>query len=165
MQDLSYSIPDLVTDSDYDDDDSAPDTDNDDDDDADHDYRPSQPTEIRTTDKTSLQLLTIVPPSALPPHFALQFHGSDSDSVPDLMIESDSNAWPDFVSSSCSDTNSLPDLIYVSIPDHISDSDSQAPTLRRIQLHNLPFHFRQIAFGFSQSILSNTVPDDIPSAT
>ena len=49
MQDLSDSIPDLVTDSDYDDDDSAPDTD--DDDDADNDYRPSQPTAVRTTHK------------------------------------------------------------------------------------------------------------------
>ena len=61
MQDLSDSIPDLVTDSDYDDDDSAPDTD--DDVDADNDYWPSQPTAVRTTDNVSLQfLVTIVPP-------------------------------------------------------------------------------------------------------
>ena len=127
-QDLADSIPDLVADSDDDNNDSAPDTD--DDDDADNDYRPLQLTAVRTTDNASLQLEPIVPPSALPLHLESQFSGGDSDSMLALIPDSDSDSWPDFVSCSGSDTNSLPDLINESYLNHDSDSDSHAPTLR-----------------------------------
>ena len=119
MQDLADSIPDLVTDSDDDDNDSAPNTD--DDDAADNDYRPLQPTAVRTTDNASLQVETIVPQSALPPHLELQFIVGDSDSMLALIPDSDNDSWPDFVSSSGSDTNYLPDLINESYPDHDSN--------------------------------------------
>ena len=154
-EDLADSIPDLVADSDDDDNDSAPDTD--DDDDADNDYRPLQLTAVLTTDNASLQLEPIVPPSALPLHLESQFSGGDSDSMLALIPDSDSDSWPDFVSCSGSDTNSLPDLINESYLNHDSDSDSHAPTLRlrRIQWHDPHFQIQ------SHPIPAPRVPDNI----